>query len=141
MLHSLDDKLIRFMNRWSVPILRLALAIVFIWFGWLKVQGASPVEDLVRNTFASLPFDFPFTWLGILEIAIGLGLLFKFGLRFTLLLLWLMLLGTFSSLFLNPSLFFDGNLINLTTEGEFVIKNLVLFAAGLVIGGFEVRFR
>jgi uncharacterized membrane protein YkgB len=141
MFTNIDDKFIGFMNRWSISILRVALAIVFIWFGTLKVLDQSPVEELVRSSFVSLPFEFPFTWLGIMEIAIGTGLLLKVALRFTLLLLWLMLFGTFSSLILNPDLFFGDSILLLTTEGEFVIKNLVLLAAGLVIGGFEVKPR
>ena len=129
------------MNRWSISVLRVSLAVVFIWFGWLKIMDASPVKDLVMASFSSLPFEFPFTWLGILEIAIGVGLLLKIALRIALLVLWLMLVGTFATVFLNPELFFQDSFLYLTTEGEFVIKNLVLLAAGLVIGGFEVKPR
>lgn len=53
--------------------------------------------------------------------------------------LWLMLLSTFAALFLNPEMFFDGNVFVLTTEGEFVMKNIVLIASGLAIGGRELK--
>ncbi|NNF69545.1 MAG: hypothetical protein HKN01_07210, partial [Acidimicrobiia bacterium] len=36
--------------------------------------------------------------------------------------------------------FQDGNLFKLTVEGEFVVKNLVLLSAGLVVGA-TVRAR
>jgi uncharacterized membrane protein YkgB len=127
------------MHKWGITALRLSVSLVFLWFGMLKLTGNSPVEALVVESFSFLPFEFPFTALGVLEVLIGLGLLFKTALRVTLGLMWLMLLGTFASLAFNPDLFFNGNLFLLSTEGEFVIKNLVLIASGLVIGGKYVK--
>jgi len=47
----------------------------------------------------------------------------------------LQMAGTFLVLVLRPELAFQsGNPLLLTVTGEFVIKNLVLIAAGLVIG-------
>ena len=65
----------------------------------------------------------------------GAGLLFGAALRLTLFLLWLQLAGTFLVLIVRPDIAFQhGNPLLLTTEGEFVIKNLVLIAAGLAVG-------
>lgn len=65
----------------------------------------------------------------------GLGLLFGVALRVVLFLFWLQLAGTFLVLVVRPDLAFQGgNPFLLTTLGEFVIKNLVLIAAGLVVG-------
>lgn len=141
MLNTIDRIFIIQLSKWGVPVLRVALAIIFLWFGALKLTGHSPVEELVMSSFASLPFEFPFVALGILEIIIGAGLLFKIGLRVVLGLMWLMLIGTFATVALNPDLFFAGDFWLLTTEGEFVVKNLVLIAAGMVIGGHDVRIR
>ena len=70
------------------------------------------------------------------EIAVGVGLLFAVALRLTLFLFWLQMAGTFLVLVAKPAIAFQGgNPLLLTTEGEFVIKNLVLIAAGLVVGG------
>ena len=66
---------------------------------------------------------------------VGLGLLFGIALRFTLFLFWLQPAGTFLVLIFRPDIAFQhGNPLLLTTEGEFVIKNLVLIAGGLVVG-------
>jgi hypothetical protein len=55
--------------------------------------------------------------------------------RLILLLFWLQMAGTFLVLVLQPDVAFQGgNPLLLTTEGEFVIKNLVLITAGLVVG-------
>ena len=135
-LKTLDASFIHFMARNGVRLLRWALAVVFIWFGMLKVVGRSPVADLVAQTVYWLPPESFVPCLGIWEVLVGLGLLWAVALRLTLLLLWLQMAGTFLVLVLRPEISFqDGNLLLLTTEGEFVIKNLVLITAGLVIGG------
>ena len=136
----LDRFLISEMHSWGIPVLRWALGIIFLWFGALKVLGVSPVVDLITATYFFLPPAFFIPVLGIWEVAIGLGLISKFFLRGTLALLWLQLIGAFAALVLAPALFFtNDNIFLLTMEGEFVIKNLILVAAGLVIGGYEVK--
>ncbi|MBX4187970.1 MAG: hypothetical protein KW793_02425 [Candidatus Doudnabacteria bacterium] len=139
MLKSIDNKFHAFLRKWGIDILRICLGVVFLWFGLLKVLGATPVADLIKSSFDFLPFEFPIFWLGIIEVIIGTGLLLKMALRFILGIMWVMLAGTFLSLVFNPGLFFDGNIFLLSTEGEFVIKNLVLLSAGMVIGGYEVK--
>jgi uncharacterized membrane protein YkgB len=132
----LDQGMIRFMQAHGVRLLRVALGLVFIWFGLLKVIGKSPVADLVARTVYWMPPDFFVPFLGTWEILVGCGLLFAVALRFTLFLFWLQMAGTFLVLLLRPEVAFQGgNPLLLTTEGEFVIKNLVLIAAGLVVGG------
>ena len=136
---AVDERVAGWMERWGVTVLRIALGVVFVWFGVLKVIGKSPVEELVRETAYFLPGDFVVPAIGVWEIIIGLGLLFPVALRLTLLMFWAQMAGTFLVLVLHPSLSFqDGNPLLLTVEGEFVIKNLVLIAAGLVIGS-QVR--
>src|SRR3989344_2202542 len=139
-LAEFDRIFIKEMHRWGVPTLRVTLGIVFLWFGALKLIGASPVANLIAETYSFLPADLFLAVLGYWEIAIGLGLLLNFALRTTLALLWLQMFGTLASPLFNPELFFqNGNIFLLTTEGEFVVKNLVLIAASLVIGGYGVR--
>ena len=131
----LDATMVRFMAAWGIRLLRVCLGGVFIWFGALKVFGYSPVASLVA---AAVPWFAPETFvplLGAWEILVGAGLLFRVALRFTLFLFWLQMAGTFLVLVLRPDLAFQhGNPLLLTTEGEFVIKNLVLISAGLVVG-------
>lgn len=137
---SIDNKLTGFMSSYGIAILRVALAIVFIWFGALKIFGTSPVGALVANTVYWVSPEWFVPFLGVWEIVIGIGLLFRFVLRFTLLLMFVQLAGTFLVPILHPSVaFVGGNPFLLTTEGEFVVKNLVLLAAGIVIGGTVER--
>jgi uncharacterized membrane protein YkgB len=59
--------------------------------------------------------------------------------RLVLLLLVAQLIGTFLVLIVRPDIAFDnGNPLLLTTEGEFIVKNLVLISAALTVGS-QVR--
>ena len=130
-----DDRVVRFMSAHGLTLLRLALGLVFLWFGALKIVGQSPVGDLVADTVYWLPAD-PFVrFLGAWEVTIGAGLLLGIALRLVLLLFFLQMAGTFLVLVILPEEAFDGrNPLLLTVLGEFVIKNLVLIATGLVLG-------
>lgn len=134
-LERADDALITGLRAYGPHVLRVALGAVFVWFGALKVAGRSPVEDLVTETVYWLPSGFVVSALGVWEVIVGLGLIFPVALRLTLALFWAQMAGTFLVLVVDPGLSFqEGNPLLLTTEGEFVIKNLVLIAAGLVVG-------
>ncbi len=138
--NRVDAAFIRFMASHGIDLLRMALAVVFIWFGLLKVIGRSPVADLIARTVYWVSPEFFVPFLGVWEILVGLGLLFAVALRLTLLLFWLQMAGTFLVLVLHPDIAFQGgNPFLLTTEGEFVIKNLVLIAGGIVVGGTVQR--
>jgi len=103
--------------------------------GVLKVTGDSPVAGLVLRTVYWIDSDVFIPFLGVWEMLVGLGLLFAVALRLTLFLFWLQMAGTLLVLLLRPEIAFrNGNPLLLTVEGEFVIKNLVLIAGGLVIG-------
>jgi putative oxidoreductase len=135
-LQELDNRAIGFVRRNAVLLLRVALAIVFVWFGALKVFGVSPVADLVASTLPFLPPHLAVTSMGILEILIGLGLATGWALRVTMLLFFAQMVGTFLVLVVEPTRSFaNGNPFLLTTTGEFVVKNLVLLTAGLVVAG------
>ena len=129
-----DHTLIELLRRHSVRILRWALGIVFIWFGLLKVIGRSPVAELVSQTLPWLPADAAVKSLGVVEVIIGLGLITGLALRIILLFFLLQMIGTFGIFIAVPEKTFShSNPLLLTTTGEFVIKNLVLIAAGLTV--------
>ena len=151
MFYRLDSFFVRTLYRLSLPFLRLSLGGVFLWFGILKVIGASPVFDMVTGMFPLTPPWFQaalvsperfFLVLGVWEIAVGVGLIVNRFLRITLLLLWIQMAATFAALYLAPELFFaDGSFFHLTFAGEFVVKNIVLVAAGVAIGGLGIRWK
>jgi putative oxidoreductase len=136
---GVDARVVNLLRRHAATALRHALALVFIWFGALKIVGSSPVEDLVADTIAWFPSSVIVPAIGSIEVAIGVGLFLGIGLRVVLLAFLGQMLGTFLVLVTQPAESFqDGNPLLLTTIGEFVVKNVVVMAAGLVVGS-ELR--
>jgi uncharacterized membrane protein YkgB len=132
---QVDRSIIRFLQKTAIPTLRITLGIVYIWFGALKVFGVSPVTDLLAKTLHPLPEKLVVPCIGVWEMAVGIGLLFRIALRVTLALFFLQLAGTFSTMLRRPQdTFQDNNPLLLTKDGEFVLKNLVLLAAGIAVG-------
>lgn len=130
-----DARLRPFLARIGVPLLRISLGVVFLWFGVLKILDVSPVSGLVAKTIYWFDPDVVVPALGAVEVFVGLCLLAGRLMRIALPLLVLQMAGTFLVLILLPDVAFrDGNPLLLTVEGEFVVKNLVLFSAALVIG-------
>jgi len=127
-------------ERYGPLALRLSLALVFVWFGMLKVTGDTPVEGLIGATLPFLSSDITVPVLGVVEIAIGLAVAVGKAARVVLLVLAGHLVGTFLSFATAPGLMVsDGNPLLLTADGEFVLKNLVLISAALVLVGREAR--
>lgn len=132
---ALDRTIAGWMDRWSVPTLRVALGIVFVWFGALKVFGVSPAADLVAATVYVVPPELFVPVLGVWEVAIGLCLLYRPLVRLGILLLFLQMPGTFLPLVLLPEVTFVAIPYALTVEGQYIVKNLVIIGAALVVGG------
>ena len=132
----IDRRIARWMERYGLRLLRLSLGVVFIWFGGLKLfPGMSPAEELVKATVYFFPPDVFFPILGVWEVLIGVGLLFRPLIRFALLLLFLQMPGTMLPLVILPEACFTSFPFGLTLEGQYIIKNLVLISAALVVGG------
>jgi len=130
-----DRVVVAQMDRWSVPVLRTAIGVVFIWFGALKVVGLSPAEPLVAATVYVVSPSLFIPVLGVWEILIGICLLYRPLIRLGILLLFLQLPGTFLPLILVPGAVFETFPYALTVEGQYIVKNLVIIGAALVIGG------
>ena len=132
---SLDKKLTNWMANYGLLILRISLGIVFFWFGMLKFfEGLSPAEELVRNTVYFVDPDLFLPVLAAWESLIGIGLITGKFLRVTILLLFLQMPGTALPLLILPEKVWTVFPYGLTLEGQYIVKNLVLIGAGLVIG-------
>src|SRR3990167_7578432 len=124
-----------FIQKFSIHFLRYSLGIIFLWYGFLKVIGISPIEELVyraTHRVGTAEFDH---FLGVWEMAIGLFFFFKNYVRWALILFFLQIPGTFLPLFLNPEDCFTIFPYGLTLEGQYIFKNIILIAAALTIFG------
>jgi uncharacterized membrane protein YkgB len=136
------DQLSVLSARIGVPVLRIALGLVYVWFGGLKVFGRSEVFHLVAVT---LPFVNPYVFvpvLGVIEVLLGIGLCTGRMSRLVLFGVLAHLAGTFLTFITAPGWMWRGDdPLLLTTDGEFVLKNLVLISAVLVLLGVTSKIR
>ncbi len=137
---QVDRTITGWMARYGVLLLRISVGIVFFWFGILKFfPNLSPAQDLATQTIATLTFgvvqpELSLPVLAAWEVAIGLGLITGLFMRATLFLLALQMVGTVTPLFIFPGETWQIFPISPTLEGQYIIKNLVLVSAGIVIG-------
>jgi uncharacterized membrane protein YphA (DoxX/SURF4 family) len=139
-LQATDSAITGWMARHGPGLLRVSLGIVFLWFGILKFfPSVSPAEELATRTINVLgkgliPSAVSMPFLAGWESLIGIGLLIGRGLRGILLLLYVQMLGTLTSIALFPHDVFVTIPLVPTLEGQYIIKNLVLISAGIVVG-------
>ena len=139
-IERLDVRITSTLARVAVPTLRIALGIVFLWFGLLKFfPNLSPAETLVGRTIEALTLgvikpNVSIPLLAAWESTIGIGLILGRGLRGILFLLALQMAGTFTPLLLFPQETFTTFPIAPTLEGQYIIKNIVLIGAAMVVG-------
>jgi putative oxidoreductase len=136
---DIEQQLTPWLARHSIGLLRISLGLVFLGFGVLKFfPGLSPAEPLATRTFDILTFGLVPERIGLvivagLESLIGLLLLSGRWLRLALALLAVELVGILSPLVLLPGEMFRGTLIAPTLAGQYVLKDIVVAAAGLVV--------
>jgi len=133
--NRVDPLIAGWMDRNGIRMLRWSVALVFIWFGALKTVGMSPAHELVARTVYWFPPEIFIPILGWWEVLIGLGLLYRRLARLAIALLFLQMPGTFLPLILLPDICFTSIPFGLTIEGQYIIKNLVLISAAIVVGG------
>jgi len=137
---TVDRQITKWMARYGIVLLRISVGLVFLWFGALKFfPGMSPAQDLAIRTiqvmtFGLVPAQVALYTLATWETLIGVGLILGVFMRETLLLLFLQMLGTLTPLVFFPQETFTLFPIAPTLEGQYIIKNLVLISAGIVMG-------
>lgn len=130
-----DRQITDWMRKYGTRLLRISLGVIFVWFGILKPFDFSPASELVTRTVYWIPPDLFIPILGWWEVAIGVGLLVRPLERLAILLLFLQMPGTMLPLFLLPEVCFTQIPYAPTLEGQYIIKNLVLISAAIVVGG------
>lgn len=134
-IDRLDARIADWMYSNGRFFLRISLALIFIWFGALKPFGLSPAQELLRKTVYFFDPEVFVPILGWWEVLIGLCLLFRPLIHLALLLLFVQMPGTALPLVILPEVCFQENPLILTLEGQYIVKNLILISAAIVIGG------
>jgi uncharacterized membrane protein YkgB len=134
-LEKVDRQITKWMMEHGLTFLRLSVAVIFIWFGALKIIGNSPATELVARTVYWVDPSWFVPFLGWWEVAIGICFLFMPLIRAGVFLLAPQMLGTFLPLFLLPAIVYQhGNPFLPTLEGQYIIKNILIISAAIVIG-------
>jgi uncharacterized membrane protein YphA (DoxX/SURF4 family) len=137
---QLDATITRWMAKTGIVLLRISLGIIFFWFGILKFfPGLSPAADLATRTIEIITFglispEVALILLATWECTIGMGMITGKYMRLTLLLLFAQMAGTLAPLFFFPAETFMAFPFAPTMEGQYIIKNIALVSAGIVIG-------
>lgn len=137
---KVDLILTQWMAERGITLLRLSLGVIYLWFGVLKFfPSLSPAEDLAARTIHKLTFgmvsaEVALPILATWECLIGIGLLTGVFKRAILLLLGVQMIGTISPVFFFANEVFAQVPLVPTLEGQYIIKNLVIISAAIVIG-------
>ncbi|HEV7454032.1 MAG TPA: hypothetical protein VGO07_02115 [Candidatus Saccharimonadales bacterium] len=128
---AVDLKIIGFFRRSYIPLARIALFVVFFWFGFIKLTGMSPAgplaEALTAKTIGLEHFDLLFRSLALIECVIGILFLFPKAVRVTIPLLFIHMAVVCSPLIMVPELTWQQAFVP-TLEGQYIIKNIVIVA-------------
>ncbi|HUQ55716.1 hypothetical protein [Lentzea sp.] len=135
---STGERITRFAGDAGIPLLRIGLGVVYLWFGVLKLfPGASPAQALVERTVSALTFgivhgDLARVSAAITEIGIALVLLsFRAPRSCAVLLVGHVVLVS------TPLVLFPGEMwsapLQASFEAQYILKNLVTVAAAVVI--------
>ncbi len=130
-VRNIDVRIIKTLRRMGVPLARLALFVVYFWFGTLKLFGTSPANPLVgsllERTLPFISFETFIIGFAIYEMLIGVFFLIPGLERLAIALLVPHLVMTALPLILLPSLTWTGLFVP-TLEGQYIVKNLLIIA-------------
>jgi len=138
-LEQIELALHRWLVAHRIAFLRVSLGAVFLSFGLLKFfPMVSPAEQLVMDTTSMLTFDLvprtvAITAIAVLECVIGLWLLSGRALRGAIYLLTIELVGIVSPVILFGDTLFSGPHHAPTLQGQYVLKDIVIVGAVLVL--------
>lgn len=133
------DRTMGFYLAHRIVALRIALGLVYVWFGVLKFfNGASPAAKLATDTmsaltFGAVPAGVSRPLLATMETLIGLGFLSGRLPRLTAVVFLVQMAGAMSSVVLAHSEVWKSAPLVPTLAGQYVIKDLILLTGGLVV--------
>ena len=124
-------------------LVRIPLFIIFFWFGFLKIIDLSPAQQFVQDTVYWMPFLSAADWtvvIGIWEVFFAVFFLFIRTTFIAMILLMIQMTGTFLPLVILPEVTFqNSNPLLPTLEGQYIIKNIIIITAALIIGRTQLK--
>jgi len=140
-VEAFDLRLIDWFKQYYVPIARVAIFIVYFYFGILKIFDLSPASPLAialtQKTIGYQYFDAAFMTLAVVECIIGILFLIPRATRAVVPLLLAHMVMVCSPLILVPHMAWEGFLVP-SLEGQYIIKNIAIVALAIGIAA-QVR--
>jgi len=128
-----------------ISVLQISIGIVYMWFGLLKFfPNVSPAEGLAIDTIHGLTLGMLTKQTSLFLLAsweVGVGLLLVLR-KFYSVVFWLVIVHmacTFTPLVLLPEVSFTSVPYGLTLVGQYIIKNMIIVSALLVIREFSKK--
>ena len=135
-IQKIDLKIIYWLHKVFLPLARIAIFIIFFYFGFLKLVDLSPASPLagalVSKTVGDQYFNVLFHILALYECLIGVLFLIPKATRVVIPLLFIHMIIVCSPLILVPSLAWDKPLVP-SLEGQYIIKNVAIIALAIGI--------
>jgi len=126
--------------KFTVLFCRIALFVIYFWFGLLKVLGQSPASPLVQalfdKTIPLMSFGLFFTLFGLFEMLIGILFLIPKAEKIAVTLFFIHIFATTLPLFVLRGMTFTAFFVP-TLEGQYIVKNLALIACALTVLQFR----
>jgi uncharacterized membrane protein YkgB len=134
-LNDINEKMFTVFYRHGHNVHRYSLGMIFVWFGLLKPFGENTTTSLLAHTIYFFPPEVILPILGWWEVAIGLCLIFKALVPFSIILQFIRIPGTILAFFMHPEVCFVQFPFVPSPEGQYLIKDIVILFAGIAIAG------
>ena len=134
-IEHFDRRAVVWMRRHGHSMDRWAIGLLFVWFGALKVFGQKSATSIIAETvYFGDPADTA-RLLGLWEAVIGICLIVHPLARVAITLLFIRLPGTLLALALKADVCWTDTPFVPTIQGQYLVKDTILFTAAIVIGG------
>ncbi|SMD34079.1 hypothetical protein SAMN04488029_1828 [Reichenbachiella faecimaris] len=136
---KIDDRLFVLADKYGLVLLEASIGLIYLWFGLLKfIPNYSPAEILAADTLDLLTLQFfdkqVMLWiLASGELLIGLALILRIKSKYVIWGLLVHMGGTFSPIIFFPEQIFTHPPFGFSMVGQYIMKNLVIISAALVI--------
>lgn len=138
-LDGVDRRIALLVQRHGALVLRVSLAIVFVWFGVSSTFASSPVHDITTKALPFIPPRLSAFLLGLWDSAIGVGLLYAPLRRVAPLLSLLRLPVAALPLIALRDICFTHFPYAPALEGQCILEHLALLGAAVVVAGTVPR--
>lgn len=143
-IHLFDSMFIDFAKKYYGPIARAALFVIFFGFGFLKIVGLSPADELAlgfakKMGAGAIGYEL-YLLLAVIECIVGLLILAPHFTRIALGIMFAHMLLVSTPILFYPEATWSGLFVP-SLEGQYIIKNaaLVSLALGLVAATKPLR--